>query len=89
MPPTLGKGPAEYLKELYDNLEIAKKYAASHSKRMQQTYVGRYNTRARDKHFEIGDQVLILQPDSTESRLFASWKGPDEVVGKPSQYSCG
>ena len=61
MPPTLGKGPTEYLKELYDNLEIAKKYAAAHSERMQQTYVGRYNTRARDKHFEIGDQVLILQ----------------------------
>ena len=87
MPPTLGKGPTEYLKELYDNLEIAKKYAAAHSERMQQTYVGRYNTRARDKHFEIGDQVLILQPDSTESRLFASWKGPAEVVGKPSPYS--
>ena len=86
-PLNLGKNPTDYLRELHQNLEIAKRYADSHTQRMQDVYVQRYNQRSKDKQFEVGDQVLILQPDSTASRMFSRWKGPGEVVVKRSPYS--
>jgi len=63
-PPGLGKSVTEYLRELHQNLEIARAYADLHSKHEQDIYVRCYNERTRDKHFEIGDSVLILQPNS-------------------------
>jgi len=32
-----------------------------------------YNLRSKDKHFEVGEKVLILTPDSTASRAFNKW----------------
>ena len=86
-PPNLGKAPEQYLRELHDNLEVAKHYADIHSKHMQDVYVKRYNLRSRDKDFKPGDSVLVLQPNTTASRMFASWKGPASVVEKLSPYS--
>ena len=86
-PPGIGKEPSEYLKELHQNLLIAQHYAESHTQRMQQRYADRYNKRSRDKHFCVGDEVLILKPDSTASRLFSRWKGPARVVVVKSPYS--
>jgi len=87
LPPDLGKSPTDYLEQLFQNLEVAKHYADIHTQKAQQTYVNRYNTRSKDKHFQPGEMVLILQPDSTTSRLFARWKGPAEVVEVRSPYS--
>ena len=81
------KNAADYLRELHQNLEIARAYADIHSKCMQQCYVQRYNKRSRDKQFEVGDTVLILQPSSTTSRMFSAWKGPAEIIEKRSPYS--
>lgn len=86
-PPELGKGPLEYLKELHENLKIAQHYAESHTQRAQQSYAERYNRRSRDKHFALGDEVLILKPDSTVSRVFSKWKGPAKIVAVKSPYS--
>jgi len=87
LPPDLGKSPEKYLRELHHNLEVAKKYADIHAETRQQIYVDRYNTRSREKHFEVGEKVLILQPKSSTSRVFATWKGPATVVEKRSPYS--
>jgi len=86
-PSNLGKAPEQYLRELHHNLEVAKRYADVHSKRMQGRYVERYNQRSRDKEFKPGDSVLVLQPNTTTSRMFSSWKGPAQVVEKLSPYS--
>jgi len=43
--------------------------------------------RSKDKHFDIGEQVLILMPDSTSSRLFSKWTGPATVADVRSPYS--
>ena len=86
-PPGLGKGPLEYLKELHESLEIAQHYAESHTQRAQQRYAERYNRRSRDKHFAVGDEVLILKPDSTASRVFSRWKGPAKIITVKSPYS--
>ena len=75
LPVSFGKNASDYLTELHRKLEIAKTYAASHTEREQQRYVSHYNLRSRDKHFDLGEQVLILTPGST-SHLFNKWTGP-------------
>jgi len=68
-------------------LEVAKTYASSHSQREQQKYATRYNLRSNDKHFEVGEKVLILMPDSTASHTFSKWTGPATVLEVLSPYS--
>ena len=75
------------MRELHDKLEVAKTYASSHSQREQQKYATRYNLRSKDKHFEVGEKVLILMPDSTASRTFSKWTGPATVFEVLSPYS--
>ena len=62
-------------------------YAKEHAERAQGKYVARYNLRAREKSFEIGDQVLIITPDSTSSKLFSKWTGPAVIKDKVSAHS--
>jgi len=64
---------------LYE-FEIAKTYATFHAEREQNRYVSHYNLCNRDKHFDVGEQVLILMPDNDSSRLFSKWMGPETVV---------
>ena len=83
---SFGKNASDYLTELHRKLEIAKTYATSHAEREQQRYVSHNNLRSRDKHFDLGEQVLILTPDST-SHLFNKWTGPARIVDVRSPYS--
>jgi len=73
MPLSLGQTTVEYLNDLRKNLEIASSYATKHGNREQQRYISRYNLRAREKSFDVGEQVLKLIPDSTSSRMFSRW----------------
>jgi len=43
--------------------------------------VSRYNLRSRENKFEIGNQVLILIPDTTASKVFSRWQEPATNVG--------
>ena len=70
---------------LYNKLEVAKTYATTHSQREQEKYAT--HLRSNDKHFEVGEKVLILMPDSTASRAFRKWTGPATVVEVLSPYS--
>jgi len=87
LPVNFGKNATEYLRDLHEKLEVAKTYATSHTEREQNRYASHYNLRSRDKHFDIGEQVLILMPDSTSSRMFSKWAGPATVVDIRSPYS--
>jgi len=87
MPLSLRQTTVEYLNELRQNLEIASSYATEHSKREQQRYISRYNLRAREKSFDVGEQVLILIPDSTSSKVFSRWQGPAKVIERKSPHS--
>jgi len=87
LPLNLSKSACEYLQDLRQNLEMAQNYAKEHAERAQGKYVARYNLRAREKSFEIGDQVLILTPDSTSSKLFSKWTGPAIIKDKVSAHS--
>ena len=44
------------MSELKENLEVALEYARHHVELAQASYAKHYNSRAKDKHFEIGDQ---------------------------------
>ena len=48
--------------------------------------VSHYNLGSRDKHFDLGEQALILIPDST-SHLFSKWTGPTRIADVRSPYS--
>ena len=38
-------------------------------------------------YFTVGEQVLILSPDSTASKVYSRWKGPATIVEVKSPYS--
>jgi hypothetical protein len=87
LPLDLAKPIADYLSDLRDKLAIANDYASVHTQAAQQKWASRYNLRTRDKTFEIGEQVLILTPDSTSSRLWSRWRAPATVVEVKSPHS--
>ena len=86
-PLNLGKGMVEYLRELRERFKSAEQYASSHADKKQAHYATRYNLRSQDKVFTVGEQVLILVPDSTASKTFSRWQGPATVVVKKSPHS--
>ena len=86
-PLSLGQTTVEYLNDLRQNLEIASSYATEHDKQEQQRYISSYNLRSRERSFNEGDQVLILAPDTTASKLFSRWQGPATVIKRKSAHS--
>ena len=87
LPINFGIDVQDYLKELHDKLEVAKTYATSHSQRKQEKYATHYSLSNKDRHFEVGEKVLILMPDSTASRAYSKLTGPATVVEVLSSYS--
>ena len=81
-----GKTVTEYLTELQSNLKEIHDFAQEHADREQQNYVAQYNKRAVDKQFEVGQQVIVLIPDSTK-KLLSRWQGPGTIVETRSPYS--
>jgi hypothetical protein len=80
LPISLGKTAEDFLAEIKDNLEAARSYVDEHTRNAQRKYVHYHNLRTRPKKFEVGDKCLILQPDSTSSRVFSQWRGPATIV---------
>ena len=52
----------------------------------EQRYVDHYNKRAVDKHFTVGQQVIVLIPDSTK-KMISRWQGPGTIIESKSPYS--
>jgi len=73
--------------DLQNKLHIAKTYAKLHGEKAQNRYVTHYNLRSKDKHFEIGEKVLLLSPYSTASKVYSHWRGPAEILEVRSPYS--
>ena len=86
-PLSLGKSVTEYLQDLRKRFATAEESASSHADAKQTQYATRYNLCSRKKHFEVGEQVLVLTPDSTASKVFSRWRGPAIVVVKNSPHS--
>jgi len=71
----LGKN-VDFMRDLQNKLSVAQEYAKSHSDRAQAKYAAHYNLRSKDKHFAVGEQVPLLQPDSTASKVYSRWRDP-------------
>ena len=87
LPFSVGKNAQDYLKEIKTRFETVRTFAESHGANAQLKYTNRYNLRSREKQFVVGDQVLILTPDSTASRMFSRWQGPATVIEVCASYS--
>ena len=81
------KSTTEFLKDLRDRLETARSYAQAHATKVQGHFVERYNRRSCNKSFVVGEHVLVLQKDSTTSKVFSRWIGPAVVVEIQSPHS--
>jgi len=88
LPPDFGKSATQYMQELKENLEIAAGYANVHSTKAQERYAHYYNLRAHNKHFAVGDRVVVLTSDYNFSRTYARWIGPAVIaeVKSPCSY---
>jgi len=75
------------LKDLRERLETLRSYAEAHATKAQERFVERYNRRSCNKSFLVGEHLLILQKDSTASKVFSRWIGPAVVVEIQSPHS--
>ena len=54
--------------------------------RKQEEYVAQYNKTATPKSMQIGQQVIVLLPDSTK-KFVSKWQGPGTVVNFRSPHT--
>ena len=87
LPPNFGKSASQYMQELKESLETVAGYVDMHATNAQERYARYYNLRARDKHFDVGDSVIVLTPDYNFSRTYARWIGPAVIAEVKSPYS--
>ena len=55
------KSVEKYLSYLRETLKKTREFADEHTKRAREQYAKFYNSRAVDKSFQIGEQVIILE----------------------------
>ena len=71
----------EYVTELHERLEDSLKLAQEELQKSQKRYKKYYDRKAKPRHLEVGEQVLILLP--TESnKLLMQWRGPYTVESR-------
>ena len=63
----------------------AERYARQHADVAQQRYAKYHNVTTKDKMFRVGDQVIVLEKDSTH-KTFARWKQGKITVRSPHSY---
>uniref|UniRef100_L7LYF1 RNA-directed DNA polymerase n=1 Tax=Rhipicephalus pulchellus TaxID=72859 RepID=L7LYF1_RHIPC len=74
-PSGLNKPAAAFLKELREMMSEAARAVDERCAQVQRSYAQKYNLRARQKEFSIGDQVLVMQ-DATGGKMQPKWLGP-------------
>jgi hypothetical protein len=70
--------------EFRDRLAVTNKLARAHLACVKQQYISRYNLRTSDKQVDIGDTVLILNPNMSSSRW---WRAPATIFEIREDYS--
>jgi len=75
---SFGKSAVECLHNVQQRLEVVAKCASTHAEVEQERYY--LNLRSADKRFDVGEQILVLIPDTTASKLFSKWTGPATFV---------
>nr|XP_008105066.1 PREDICTED: uncharacterized protein LOC100554808 [Anolis carolinensis] len=73
----------KYIKDLQSTMEMARNTAQEHLATAQRRQKAHYDSTARCKSFEIGDEVLYLTPTKT-NKLQVDWTGPWKVLRRHS-----
>ncbi|GFU74919.1 retrovirus-related Pol polyprotein from transposon 17.6 [Trichonephila clavipes] len=75
---------ADYLQEIKIKME---KSASLTDSQKQKFYGDYFNKRFSVKNFSIGEQVVLLIPDST-NKIYARWTRPGEIIQHHPLHSC-
>ena len=86
LPMDTSKSVSEYLAELQQNIKNIHDYVDIHATKKQEEYVAQYNKTATPKSMQIGQQVIVLLPDST-NKFVSRWQGPGTVVNFKSPHT--
>jgi hypothetical protein len=76
----------EYLTMTQDHLKMCLELATENAKKARQTEKTYYDKTSTERHFEPGQEVLLLR-HSTENKLLARWDGPFRVLRKLSMVN--
>ena len=76
----------QYVMELKDKLQDCAELAAANADFSASKYKTYFDLKSQDRQFAVGDEVLILLPDSSK-KLLISWSGPHKVVEKKSRVN--
>jgi len=68
----LGKSVEDYMIDLRGGLKKAADWAELHARHGQEEYTHNHNLRSKDKHFDEGDKVIVLD-DHTAGKLCKRW----------------
>ncbi|XP_071791644.1 uncharacterized protein [Asterias amurensis] len=74
----------QYVVDLKERLETTCKLAREELAKSSTRYRKYYDTRTKDRTFQVGDQALVLLP-TDNNKLLMQWKGPFDVVRKVAQ----
>ena len=87
----IGKTAKEYLEQLIEHLKVVQVVAKKNVDEVQVKTKARYDEKAKDPNFAIGDQVMLKcmkVPKGFSPKLHAKWEGPFYItyVGQNSTY---
>lgn len=68
LPFRIGKTLQQYLRDLKDNLEMARAYAEYYTDIEQKRMTEYYNLRSMDRRCAVGDKVIVLAPDAQSAQ---------------------
>ncbi|GFW58483.1 retrovirus-related Pol polyprotein from transposon 17.6 [Trichonephila clavipes] len=79
LPTNISQSAADYLQEMKINMEKTAESASLTAAQKQKAYGDYFNKRSFVKNFSIGEQVVLLIPDSS-NKIYARWTGPGEII---------
>ncbi|GFQ78424.1 integrase catalytic domain-containing protein [Trichonephila clavata] len=79
LPTNISQSAADYLQEMKIKMEKAAESASLTAAQKQKSYGDYFNKRSSIKNFSIGEQVVLLIPDSS-NKIYARWTGPGEII---------
>lgn len=85
-PLSLNKSAVEYLIQLRRVMAETSEIVNKRVEAAQNAYANRYNLRAREKSFNVDDEVLILNT-SEGRKMRPNWAGPAKVIEKKRENS--
>ncbi|GFX60518.1 hypothetical protein TNCV_1182371 [Trichonephila clavipes] len=79
LPTNISQSAADYLQEMKINMEKAAESASLTAAQKQKAYGDYFNKRSSVNNFSIGEQVILLIPDSS-NKIYARCTGPVEII---------